>query len=48
VTAHAVEDMEQREHSSIVGVSANKYNHLGNKYSGFSENWKCFYLRTEL
>ena len=30
--------MEQREHSSIAGGSANLYNHSGNQFDGFSKN----------
>ena len=37
-TAHAGKDMEQGEHSSIVGGRANLYNHSGNQFGGFSEN----------
>jgi hypothetical protein len=37
---HAGEDMEQVENSSIAGGSANLYNHFGNQFGGFSENWK--------
>ena len=40
VTAHAGEDVEQGEHSSIAGGSANLYNHFGNQFGGFSENWE--------
>ena len=38
VTAHAGEDVEQGEHSSIAGGSANLYNHFGNEFCIFSEN----------
>jgi hypothetical protein len=34
--AHADKDMEQGEHSSIAGGSANLYNHSGNQFGGFS------------
>jgi hypothetical protein len=40
VAAHAGEDVEKEEHSSIVGVIANWYNHSGNESGGFSKNWK--------
>ena len=36
--AHADKDMEQGEHSSIAGGSANLYNHFRNEFSSFSEN----------
>jgi hypothetical protein len=48
VTAHSGEDVEKFEHSSITGRIANLYNHSGNQYSGFSENWKSFYLKSQL
>ena len=37
-------DVEQGEHSSIAGGNANLYNHFGNQYGGFSENWESTYL----
>jgi hypothetical protein len=37
-----------KEHSSTAGESANLYNHYGNQIGGFSENWKEFYLKTQL
>ena len=40
VIAHAGEDVEQGEHSSIAGGSANVYNHFENQFGGFSENWE--------
>jgi hypothetical protein len=40
VTAHADEDVEQGEHSSIADGGANLYNHFENHFSGFSENWE--------
>ena len=30
----------------IAGENANLYNHSGNQYGSFSENWKSTYLRT--
>jgi hypothetical protein len=39
-SAHAGADMEQGEHSSIAGRSANLYNHSGNQFGSFSENWE--------
>jgi hypothetical protein len=38
VIAHVGEDVEQREHFSIAGQSANLYNDFGNQFGGFSEN----------
>ena len=37
---HAGEDVEQKERSSIVGGIAHLYNHSGNQFGGFSENWE--------
>jgi hypothetical protein len=31
---------QQGEPSSVAGESANLYNHSGNQFGGFSENWK--------
>jgi hypothetical protein len=45
---HAVEAIEQEEHSSIAGGSANLYNHFGNQFGSFSENGEWFYLKTQL
>jgi hypothetical protein len=33
---------------SIAGKSANLYNHFGNQFVGFSENWEYFYLNSQL
>ncbi|KAL6033778.1 hypothetical protein STEG23_020770, partial [Scotinomys teguina] len=33
------EDVEQGEHASTVGGSANLYSHFGNQYDDISENW---------
>jgi hypothetical protein len=38
-TADAVEDVKKEEHSSIVGGMASWYNHSGNQFGSFSENW---------
>jgi hypothetical protein len=38
VTPHAGEVMEQGEHFSIAGGSANLYNHFGNQFDNLSEN----------
>ena len=45
--ASAGVDVEQEEHSSIVGRNANLYNHSGNQQGSFSENWESTYLRTQ-
>jgi hypothetical protein len=42
------EDMEQGEHSSTNGGSANWYNHFGKQFGSSLENWKYFYLKTQL
>jgi hypothetical protein len=39
MTANAVKDVETEEHSSIAGGIATWYNHSGNQFGGFSENW---------
>jgi hypothetical protein len=39
VTADAGEDVEKKEHSSIVGGIASWYSHSGNQSGGSSENW---------
>jgi hypothetical protein len=39
-TAHAGKDVQQGEHSSIAGGNVNLYNHFGNQFGGFSENWE--------
>jgi hypothetical protein len=39
VIADAGEDVEKREHSSIVGGIASLYNQSGNQSGGSSENW---------
>ena len=48
VIAHAGEDVEQGEHSSIASGSPHLYNQFGNQYSGSSENWELIYLKTPL
>jgi len=40
VTANAGKDVEEEEHSSIVGGIADWYNHFGDESGGSSENWK--------
>ena len=39
VTADAGKDVEKEEHSSIAGGIESLYNHSGNQYGSFSENW---------
>jgi hypothetical protein len=46
VTADACEDVE-KEQSSIAGGIANLYNHFGNQYGGFSENWTYYYQKIQ-
>jgi len=48
VIADAGKDVVKEEHSSIVGGNASWCNHSGNQFGGSSENWKQFYLRTQL
>ena len=38
LTVHDRQDVEQGEHSSIAGGSANLYRHHGNQYGDFSKN----------
>jgi hypothetical protein len=42
------EDMEKREYYYIDGGNVNMYSHFGNQFVSFSENWKYFYLKTQL
>jgi hypothetical protein len=39
VTADAGEIVEKEEHSSIADGIASWYNHSGNQFGSFSENW---------
>jgi hypothetical protein len=39
VTTDDGEDVEKAKHSSIAGGIASWYNHSGNRFGGFSENW---------
>jgi hypothetical protein len=39
VTADAVKDVEEEEHSPIAGENASWYNHSGNQLGSSSENW---------
>jgi hypothetical protein len=48
MTAHAGEDVEYREHSSIAGGTANLYNHYGNRCDGSSGRWKLISLKIQL
>ena len=41
------EDVKSGEDSSTADGSANLYNHFGNKYGSFSENWESIYLKTQ-
>ncbi|KAL6037302.1 hypothetical protein STEG23_032632, partial [Scotinomys teguina] len=47
-TVYVGEDVEQEEHSSIDGESANWYSYFGNQYGGFMANWESIYLKTQL
>jgi hypothetical protein len=40
VTAGAHKDVEKEEYSSIAGGIASWYNHYGNQFDGYSENWR--------
>jgi hypothetical protein len=40
MTAHAGKEVEQREHCSIAGGNAKLYNHFGNQFASFQENWE--------
>ena len=42
-TAHAGENVGQREHFSIADGIANWHNHFGNQFGSFLENWEKFY-----
>lgn len=48
VTVHAGQDVEKGEHLSIVSGIVNLYNHSGKQSGSSSENWKSFYLKTQL
>ena len=48
VTLHAGQDMEKGEHLSIVSAIVNLYNNSGKQSGSSSENWKSFYLKTQL
>ena len=39
--------MEQGEHSSVAGGSANLYSYFGNQYGYFSENRELIYLKIQ-
>jgi hypothetical protein len=39
MTTDASKDMEKEEHSNIAGGIARWYNHSGNQFGGYSENW---------
>jgi hypothetical protein len=40
VTAHAVEDVEKKEQSSIAGGISSWYNHSVNQFGDSLKNWK--------
>jgi hypothetical protein len=46
--AHAGEDMEQGEHSSIAGRSANVYSHYRYQCGDFSGEWEPIYPKIQL
>ena len=46
--AHAGKDVEQQEHFSIAGESANLHNNFGNQFGSFVENQEEWYLKTQL
>jgi hypothetical protein len=48
VIAHAGENVEQGDHFSMAGGSANLYSHYGNQYDVSSESWELIYLKTQL
>ena len=48
MTAHAGEDREQEEHSSIASGSTNLYNYYGNQYVCSAEIWDSVHLKTQL
>jgi hypothetical protein len=48
VTPHAGEKIQNEKHSSIAGGIAKWYNPSGNHSGASLENWKYFYLKTEL
>jgi hypothetical protein len=48
VTAHASENVEKREHSSIAGEIANLKDYSGNQCGSFLENRKQFYIKPQL
>jgi len=48
VTAKAGEDVEKKQHSSIVGGIADWYNHSGNQSGGSSGNWTLKYQGSQL
>ena len=48
VTAHAAEDVEQGEHSSIAGGSTDLYGHFEGQSDRFSGDWESIYHMTQL
>jgi hypothetical protein len=47
VTAYADGDMDQGKHSFTVAGDTKLYNHFGNQYGSFSDNWELIYLKTQ-
>ena len=45
---YVVKDIEKDEHFYIVARIASWYNHSGDQSYSFSENWKQYYLMTQL
>jgi hypothetical protein len=40
--------VKKEEHSSVAGRTASWYNHFGNQSGSSSENWREFYLKTQI
>jgi hypothetical protein len=45
---HANEDVDQEEHSSTADGNTKLYNHFGNQFGSFAENWESLYLMNQL
>jgi hypothetical protein len=45
---HMLVRMWSKENTPPMLESANLYNHFGNQFGGFSENWEQCYLKTQL
>lgn len=48
VTAGGGKDIEEAEHSSIPGGSANWYSLYGNQWNSQPDNWESIYLKAQL